>query len=127
MYHQGAPHIDIRQWSPVSGGEWKPSNKGIRLTSSSWLKLLGSNEHLVADIFNMTHKQRWVNKQYPLGEDFYASITSPWSEVDLYFWDADDKTWTPGMKGINLKFPQWTKLMELSSRITMQVKTNRKA
>ena len=118
MYYNGEPRIDLRQWFYTSDGEQKPTRRGIRLTSTSWLKLLGSNEYLVADISNVK-KRRSVNKRYPLGADVYATITSPRWEVDLYLWYMGDyrqlrRSW----RGISLKFRQWRKLMELSNHIT---------
>jgi len=118
MHYNGEPRIDLRQWFYTSDGEQKPTRKGIRLTSTSWLKLLGENEHLVADISNVKMR-RSVNKRYPLGSDVYATITSPRWVVDLYLWYMGGyRELRRGWSGLSLKFSQWRKLMELSNRIT---------
>ena len=118
VYDSNTAYVDIRQWFQAADGGWTPTKKGIRLTSTSWLKLLGVNEHLVADILNVI-KKRYVNNTYPLGNDVYASIQSPWCEVDVYLgYVGEDGVLKLGMKGISLKFAQWKTLMGLSSSIT---------
>lgn len=114
----GLPHIDIRWWKRNKEGERKPTKKGILLTAESWQLLLGANEQLVADIFNIQTKGRWVNKRYPIGEDIYASITSPWGWIYLSEWSDDgDRVMKPSRNGIYLKIHQWRKLMALRDEI----------
>lgn len=118
LHYNGEPRIDLRQWFYTSDGEQKPTRRGICLTSTSWLKLLESIDHLAEDISNVKER-RSVNKRYPLGADVYATITSPRWEVDLSLWYMGGyrelrRSW----RGISLKFHQWRKLMELSNRIT---------
>ncbi len=96
----------------------EPTKKGIRLSGSSWQLLLGVNEHLVADMFSNLTKRQWVNNHYPIDEGIYVSITSPWKEIDLYVWYIDEcGLLKPSKKGISLKFPQWRKLVALSTEI----------
>jgi len=114
----GLPYVDIRRWS-VDG---KPTKKCIRLTLESWQFLLGVNEQLVADMHNVLTKRQWVKKRYPIGEDIYVSITSDWPRIDVYVWYNDVYGFLhPTKKGISLKFHQWRKLVELSSKIGKSV------
>jgi len=118
VYDSDTSYVDIRKCFPTPDGGWKPSRHGIRLPSTSWLNLLGVNEHLVADISNVM-KRRQVNKKYPLGAGAYASVISPRWEVDLYLgYVGEDGVLKRGWKGIRLQFSQWKKLMDLSSSIT---------
>ena len=118
MHDGDTSYVDIRKCFHTPDGGWKPTQHGIRLTSTSWLKLLEVNEHLVADIANVK-KRRHVNKNYPLEDDAYASVISPWWEVDVYLgYVGEDGVLKRGWKGISLTLPQWIKLMDLSSSIT---------
>lgn len=117
--------VYISQWrrTPTDGG--KSTKKSINLTPASWLKLLGANEQLVADIRDVTFRQQ-VNKRYPLGNGFYVSITSPRWLVDVRLWcKGEDGVLRPGWKGIRLNFVQWRRLMHFSTKISTIVTTPR--
>lgn len=100
--------IDIRQWSR-SG---KP-RRGIHLSPTSWWRLLGVNELLVADIFNVK-RGRSVNKCYHIGANKYASIRG-W-KVNLLVGE-----W----KSLSLNFSQWSKLIKDCDTITNALKDNK--
>ena len=118
---QGEMYIDIREWFQNEHGAWIPTRKGIHLTCASWLKLLGSNEYLVVDMFNITKKQQ-VDKHYALGGGIYASVTSPQWKVDLYLWYVGkDGILKRGWKGISFSFAEWRKLTEMSNSISPHI------
>lgn len=103
--------IDIRKWDGIRG-EWK-AKKGIRLTLQNWHRLLGVNEHLVADIHNIVTKREWVNQQYCIGDDIYICIASPCHWVHIFV--SPDGSISPRHEGLGLTFRQWRKLIEFST------------
>ena len=51
----GLSFVDIRQ-------QGVPTKPGVQLTVKSWQNLLGANEQLVVDMFNILTKRQWVHK-----------------------------------------------------------------
>ena len=119
--------IDIRQWCNSREKGSHATNLGIHLTPENWMKLLGANEHLVADIKHVMDKRR-VNKFYPVGDGIYASIRSPNWLVDVRLWcDGEDGLLRPGWKGIRLNFVLWRRLMFFADNITAAIKKPQEA
>lgn len=87
------------------------TKRDIQLTFKSWENLLGTKDQLSEDMVNILASRQWVTKEYPLGEDMYISINSPWKWIHIY-------PWYEGMnrlnrKVISLTFPQWKQLVKL--------------
>ena len=67
---------------------------------------------LEEDMVNILSAQQWVTKEYPIGEEMYISINSPWKWIHIY-------PWYEGMsrlnrKVISLTFSQWKALVEIN-------------
>ena len=119
IFFKGKPKIDIRMWFQKQNDGWRPTKRGIRLSPSNWTRLLQTYEDLDVDILDVT-KKRTVSKFYLIGDNTYASITSPRWKIDLRVWNLGaDRVLRPGWKGITLNFSEWRKLMELSPRINL--------
>ena len=114
--------IDIRQWCRSREKGLHATNLGIYLTPENWLKLLGANEHLVANIKHVIDKRR-VNKFYPIGDGIFVAIRSPNWLVDVRLWcEGEDGVLRSGWKGIRLNFVLWGRLMYYADSITAATK-----
>ncbi len=117
-HYNGRPRIDIRIWNQEEEMKMR-TRKGISLTLSQWETLLKYRHHIDGD-FDRLREKTPVDSSYNLGEDTYATLTSPYRVINIRQWyRADDGVLKPGRKGITLRFSEWEHIIHLQHQLEL--------
>ena len=118
MLSQGQLRVDIRKW----GDDGIRTNKGIYLPVQCLQELIKCRPQLEENMKKMRDDQE-VSDCCVLGDDIYSTIKSPLWIVDIRNWyrSADCAFVKPGRRGIALKFPEFSKLMDYSGIIAQKL------
>jgi hypothetical protein len=115
---QGQLRVDIRKW----GDDGIRTRKGISLPVQCWQELIKCRQQLEENMEKMRDDQE-VSDCCVLGDDIYATIKSPLWIIDIRNWykSAECTFVKPGRRGIALKFPEFSKLMDYSGIIAQKL------
>jgi hypothetical protein len=107
--YEGLLRVDIRHWTD----ENIRTRKGISLPLQCWQELLNTKPQVQEAVEKMKQNQA-VCECYHLGNSVYATVNSPLWIVDIRYWwkDQQDGVLKPGRRGIGLKFPEFSELMD---------------
>lgn len=115
--YQRKIRVDIRKYEAVAGVMLR-TRKGLSMPVEHWLGLVELKQDIATHLTAIADKTRDVDIKLCFGENLFASMKSPYLNIDLRtWWKPTSDELKPSTRGVNLSIAEWQVLLSNAPRV----------